>query len=87
MSPDFHVFSAVVLWAGLAAAAGTGDSPALAARARYLLLDSRVTDRVDNARLTVGTVQKHPANPLFREDKPWEPRFDNLYANILYDED
>jgi hypothetical protein len=30
-------------------------------------------------------VQKDQRNPLFKEDQPWEPRFDNLYANVLYD--
>jgi hypothetical protein len=57
----------------------------LPARPRYLLLDGRVVQRVENARLAVGRVQKHPRNPLFGEDRPWEPRFDNLYANVLYD--
>ena len=51
----------------------------------YLMLDSRNIESAENARLTVGTVKKHPANPLFREDRPWEPRFDNLYANVIYD--
>jgi len=32
-------------------------------------------------------VHKHPANPLWGEDKPWEVRFDNLYPNVLYDAD
>ncbi len=54
---------------------------------RYLLLDSRIVGNTENAILTVGTVQKDARNPLFAEDKPWEPRFDNLYANVLYDED
>jgi len=54
-------------------------------RSRYLLLDSRLVSRTQNATLRVGTVAKHPANPLFVEDQPWEPRFDNLYANVLHD--
>jgi len=54
-------------------------------RDRYLLLDSRVIESVENAELTVGTVQKDKNNPLFKEDKPWEPRFDNVYANVMYD--
>jgi hypothetical protein len=41
---------------------------------------------VENAKLTVGTVEKHKSNPLFIEDKPWEKRFDNLYGNVIYDE-
>ena len=30
------------------------------------------------ARLVVGSVAKDPANPLMREDRPWEPRWDNV---------
>ena len=58
-----------------------------AQRRRFLLLDERNVDRVENAKLTVGRVEKHERNPLFAENKPWEPRFDNLYANVLYDEE
>ena len=53
--------------------------------AKFLLLDSRVVERTSNASLVLGTVKKDPARPLFREDKPWEPRFDNLYANVMFD--
>ena len=56
-------------------------------RARFLLLDSRVIESTENAKLTVGAVRKDKNNPLFREDKPWEPRFDDLYANVIYDEE
>ena len=55
-------------------------------REKYLLLDNRIIDHTENAKLVVGTVKKHPANPLFVEDKPWEKRFDNLYGNVIYDE-
>ena len=34
-----------------------------------------------------GTVNKCPDNPLFVEDKPWEPRYDNMYPNVIYDEE
>lgn len=70
---------------------GLAESPVsaaeLQARTNYLLLDERVTDRMENVRLRVGKIIKHPANPLFKEDKPWEVRFDNVYANVLYDEE
>jgi hypothetical protein len=36
--------------------------------------------------LTIGQAIKHPSNPLFGEDKPWESRFDNVYANVIYDQ-
>jgi hypothetical protein len=52
---------------------------------RHLLLDTRIVEDVQNAELTLGAVNKPGANPLFGEDKPWERRFDNLYANVLYD--
>ena len=53
---------------------------------KYLLLDSRNIESVENAILKVGTVRKHESNPLFAEDQPWEPRYDNVYANVIYDE-
>jgi len=54
---------------------------------RHLLLDTRIVEDARNAELTLGTVEKHAANPLFGEDKPWEKRFDNVYANVLYDDE
>ena len=54
-------------------------------RDRFLLLDSRIIDSTINARLTLGSVKKHPANPLFVADKPWEPRYDNMYPNVIFD--
>ena len=56
-------------------------------RNRFLLLDSRIVENVENAKLVVGTVKKHKSNPLFGEDKPWEKRIDNLYGNVIYDEE
>lgn len=54
---------------------------------RYLLLDTRIVEHAQNAELTLGVVRKHSGNPLFGEDKPWEMRFDNLYANVVYDDE
>jgi len=54
---------------------------------KYLLLDSRIIERAKGLRLALGTVEKERRNPLFAEDKPWEPRFDNLYANVVFDEE
>jgi len=50
-------------------------------------LDSRIIDKTVNARLRLGKVKKHPSNPLFGEDKPWEKRFDNLYPSVIYNPD
>ena len=55
-------------------------------RSHHLLLDDRIVEQKQNVRLAVGAVKKHEANPLMKEDKPWEARFDNLYPNVVYDE-
>lgn len=36
---------------------------------------------------TIGNVAKSPKNPLFIQDKPWEPRLDNGYPNVVFDPD
>jgi len=64
---------------------GGNDSSTSIKRSRFLVLDSRIIDYVQNAKLTLGEVNKHPGNPLFGEDKQWEKRFDNLYANVIFD--
>lgn len=56
-------------------------------QSRFLLLDSRIVEKAENAKLEVGTVEKHKANPLFEEDKSWEMRFDNLYGNVIFDQE
>jgi len=72
----------------IGASAARGNSPSKQIkRSRFLVLDSRIIDNAQNAKLTLGKVKKHPANPLFEEDNPWEARFDNLYANVIYDEE
>ena len=52
---------------------------------RHLVLDTRVIDRTEQARLRVAEATRSAANPLFGEDRPWEMRFDNLYPNVLWD--
>jgi len=58
---------------------------AIAPRPDYLVLDARLIERADNVSLKLGTVRKDPHNPLFKEDKPWEVRYDNVYANVIFD--
>lgn len=59
----------------------------------HLLLNSRLIAATQKAKLELGTVQKHPANPLFVEEgfadrpKRWEARLDNVYPSVIYDED
>lgn len=52
---------------------------------KHLLLDSRVIERVENAKLALGMPVKHPGNPLFQADKPWENALNNLYPNVVWD--
>ena len=54
---------------------------------KHLLLDSRIISHAENVGLTLGSVEKEPHNPLFVEDKPWEVRYDNLYPNVIFDEE
>ena len=56
-------------------------------RRRHLLLDDRVVADTSNAELTLGTTKKNRANPLVGEDRPWEKRFDNVYANVIFDDE
>ena len=62
------------------------DAGPIAARRRYLLLDSRLIESTKNARLAVGTVTKHAANPLFGQELPWEQTIHHMYANAMFDE-
>lgn len=52
---------------------------------RHLFLDSRLIRRAEGVSLILGSLVKDPRNPLFGQEKPWEPRFDNLYPNVIYD--
>ena len=51
---------------------------------KFLMLDPRTIENAQNAQIKLGKVKKYLNNPLFGEDKPWEVRFDNLYANVWY---
>jgi len=54
---------------------------------RYLLLDDRNVSTKSGVNLVMGKPVKHPSNPLFGQDLPWEHHFDNFYGNIVYDEE
>jgi len=78
---------AALIGATFASSVSAADSAAKSPveRTRLLLLDSRIIETVENAKLTLGKTVKSRHNPLMAEDKPWEKRFDNLYANVIYD--
>ncbi len=76
----------LALTSGALTAASAQARDAAGPRERFLLLDQRIVAEAINAKLVLGQVKKDSHNPLFGEDKPWEPRFDNLYANVLFDQ-
>ena len=53
---------------------------------KYLLLDTSLWAQDDNLKVTPGLARKARENPLFGEELPWEIRFDNLYANVIFDQ-
>ena len=52
---------------------------------KHLVLDPRIIEKAEGARLAMGRVEKSPRNPLFRADKPWENALNNLYPNVVFD--
>jgi hypothetical protein len=69
------------------AAYQVGDRLEATPGTKHLLLDGRVVEEVENGRLALGQVKKHPANPLFGETLPWETETSHMYANVLFDQD
>jgi len=62
------------------------DSTLQAQPQKYLMLDTRVIERVENAKLVLGSPVKHEGNPVIQADKPWENSMNNLYPNVIWDE-
>ena len=52
---------------------------------KYLLLDTSLWAQAVHLKLTPGLARKAGENPLFGEELPWEVRYDNLYANVIFD--
>jgi hypothetical protein len=53
---------------------------------KQLVFDTRVIEKTEGVRLTLGRIAKDSHNPLTRPDKPWEDALDNFYPNLIYDE-
>ncbi|HPD16989.1 MAG TPA: hypothetical protein PLE19_18735 [Planctomycetota bacterium] len=53
--------------------------------AKLLMLDTRVVERAENARLVLGSPVKDERNPLLPSDQPWENATNNYYPNVLWD--
>ena len=72
-----------------AAGAGEGDGVVKEAADgcdKYVVLDPDIVERSEGVSVVLGMIEKEPRNPLFVEDKSWEVRFDNLYANVMFDQ-
>jgi len=54
---------------------------------KHLVLDGRAIARTEGVKLVIGTVEKDPHNPLFQADRPWENSLNNLYPNLIYDDE
>ncbi len=54
---------------------------------KLLMLDTRVIEHAENARLVLGVAQKEARNPLMLSDQPWENATNNYYPNVLWDTD
>lgn len=52
---------------------------------KQLVIDRRVIERAEGVELVQGRIEKHPANPLFQADRPWENSLNNLYPNVVFD--
>ena len=53
-------------------------------RARAAQDPRNIIDSAD-LKLVLGSVDKHPANPILTEDKAWELRFDNFQPSVWVD--
>ncbi len=53
--------------------------------AKLLMLDTRVIEHAENARLSIGTPEKDARNPLLPVDQPWENATNNYYPNVTWD--
>ena len=53
---------------------------------KQLVFDTRVIEQTKGVRLVLGQVVKDSHTPLTQPDKPWEDALDNVYPNLIYDE-
>ena len=51
----------------------------------YLLLNSDRIASSENVALVLGKPEKHAGNPIMVEDQPWEVRYGDLSANVIFD--
>ena len=83
-----HPFIVLIAVAAICAELHAAEPPRLVRpdSLKHLVLDTRVIRSAEGARLALGPVVKEPRNPLFIAEKPWENALNNLYPNVLWDE-
>jgi len=54
---------------------------------KELFTDEALIEEKNNVELVLHPGKKHPANPVFRCEKPWEGWRCYLYGSVMYDED
>lgn len=80
-------FASVCLLAVLPFRATATDEPHVVPpdHAKLLMLDTRVVEHAENARLVIQSPAKEARNPLLPSDQPWENATNNYYPNVLWD--
>ena len=63
---------------------GFVNAPGSTKYAAISLFANSTSDLPAGVAVSIGTVTKHPGNPLLVQDKPWEPRLDNSYPNVVH---
>lgn len=55
---------------------------------KYVAIDNITTIDWHNSQnfeiIVAPSITKYDENPLFIQDKPWEPRIDNSYPNVVF---
>ena len=82
----FMVLAFLIALAGAQAVqANESGKSGIEPRQRYLLLDQRLISSMENTELKLGTVKKHPANPMFKDELPWEVEGSHMYPCVVFD--
>ena len=65
--------------------APTPPNPIVVDNAKRLLADNWVVENMSELNRTLHPVMKHPQNPIFKPEKPWEKPAVLLFGTVMYD--
>ncbi len=84
----FAVFLLTSCWTAAPMVSAEGKSPPLLqiGTQRQLFIDSYIIQSLKNARQVLNPADKHPQNPVLRNDRPWEGALTGP-SRVIYDED